>query len=99
MYSLLSVFVVQHLHTLPSGEEDVKMIGVYSNRQAAEDAVRRLRLQAGFCDFPKIIDPLTDQESDGFYVEEYEIGKDHWTEGFVTMVGDKEYTEDESERA
>ncbi len=38
----------------------------------------------GFRDYPKIIDPLSNSDESGFYIDEYEIGKDHWTEGYVT---------------
>jgi hypothetical protein len=69
-----AVWVVQHVRTINNGEEDVKMIGVYSTEQLACEAVARLGLQPGFCDVPK-----------GFYVERYELNKDHWTEGFITV--------------
>jgi hypothetical protein len=71
------VYVLQHLHTLPGGEEDVKMIGVYSSEQAAAEAVKRLRTQPGFRDHPDIV-----QDGDGFYVGRYAIDKDHWAEGY-----------------
>jgi hypothetical protein len=85
MTSPASVFVVQHLHVHANGEECVKMIGVYETRKAAEQAVGRLATQPGFRDYPKIIDPLRDDEESGFYIDEYKIGKDHWTEGYVTV--------------
>ena len=85
MNQLTSVFVVQHLHVHENGEECVKLIGVYESRRAAEQAVERVALQPGFCDWPSIIDPLRDGEESGFYIDEYEVGKDHWTEGFVTV--------------
>lgn len=82
MTSPTSVFVVQHLHVHTNGEECVKMIGVYETRRAAEDAVERLVAKPGFRDYPQIIEPLRDAEESGFYIDEYEIGEDHWTEGF-----------------
>ncbi|MEN6497974.1 MAG: hypothetical protein ABFD16_27055 [Thermoguttaceae bacterium] len=80
-----SVFIVQHLHVHDNGNEDVKMIGVYESRKAAEQAVERLAKQSGFRDWPKIVNPLQDNEESGFYIDEYRIGEDHWTEGYVTM--------------
>jgi hypothetical protein len=68
-----SVYVVQHLHAAPHGDEDEKLIGVYSSEQAASEAVTRLTLQPGFCEHP-----------DGFHISAYEIDKDHWAEGFVS---------------
>jgi hypothetical protein len=78
-----SVFVVQHLHIHDSGDECVKMIGVYGSRSAAEDAVGRLSTQPGFRDDPRIIDPSCDDDESGFYIDEYRIGEDHWTEGYL----------------
>ena len=79
------VFILQHQHTLPSGEEDVKMIGVFESKESAVEAINRLVDQNGFRDHPTIINPLVDDENDGFYIDEYEINKYHWTEGFVTV--------------
>lgn len=72
MRILQTVHVVQHAHELADGSEDVKLIGVYRSRREAEGAVDRLRMQPGFCDHPE-----------GFHIDEYLLGKDHWTEGFI----------------
>jgi hypothetical protein len=85
MTILTSVFVVQHLHVHASGEECVKMIGVYESRRAAEEAVGRVATQPGFRDHAKVIDPERDEEESGFYIDEYRLGQDHWTEGYVTV--------------
>jgi len=69
---MASVFVVQHVHSLEGGEDDVKFIGVYSSRENADAAVARLSLQPGFSD-----------ELDGFSVDEYRLDEDQWAEGFV----------------
>ncbi len=69
--ALPSVFVVQHEREGADGYEDVKFIGVYSTRNLAQNAVKRLSEQPGFA-----------EHLDGFYIEEYEVDKDHWTEGF-----------------
>jgi hypothetical protein len=82
-----SVFVVQHLRIHDSGEENIKMIGVFESRHAAVVAVGRVASQPGFRDMPKIIDensPTCLDES-GFYIDEYRIGEIHWTEGFVDL--------------
>jgi hypothetical protein len=83
-----SVFVVQHSHTLPSGIEDVKMIGVYRTLGAAQMAVCRLGMQPGFSEHPSIIDPDVTNDEDGFYIDEYELDLDHWVDGFFTFIGD-----------
>lgn len=74
------VFVLTHTNELPSGEEDIKFIGVYSAKENAEKALSRTSLLPGFCDNPT-----------GFYISCYEINKDHWTEGFFTYVPSEEY--------
>ena len=79
-----SVFVLQHCHVMPSDEDDIKMIGVYASRKDAEAAIERLRLQPGFIDHPRMVDPDADDRN-GFYIDEYEIGEDNWTEGYVTV--------------
>jgi homoserine kinase type II len=72
----MEVFVLQHVHTFDDGEEDVKMIGVYSSRGQAEAAVERLSTRPGFSDTPE-----------GFEIDPYVLDKDHWTEGYVTVTG------------
>jgi len=71
----MDVFVLQHVHELSDGEEDVKMIGVYSTHEQAELAVARCRTLPGFHDAP-----------DGFCIDRYALDEDHWTEGYVTVL-------------
>lgn len=80
-----SVFVLHHVHILPSGEEDVKLIRVYRSDEAARSAVERLRVQAGFSDHPRIVDPLHDDDVRGFRLDEYALDRDYWPEGYVTV--------------
>jgi hypothetical protein len=80
-----SAFIVQHLHILPNGEENVKMIGLYASRNDAIAAATRLGSEPGFCDHPKIVNFDVDSDMQGFQIEEYEIGKDHWKKGYVTV--------------
>ena len=79
------MFVVQHLHVLPQGEDDVKLIGVYSSLELARAAVERLRIQPGFKDHPSIVNCGIDDDRQGFYIDEYHIDTDHWTEGYVCV--------------
>jgi hypothetical protein len=76
MSEFTEVFLVQHVHTLEDGEEDVKIIGIYSTQDAARNAIERLRSQPGFRNSP-----------DDFYMDRYILNMDHWTEGFVTVAG------------
>jgi hypothetical protein len=72
---LMDVFLLWHVHEMPSGEEDAKLIGVYASVEEAERAKQRVSPQPGFRDLP-----------DGFQVSRYTVGQDHWTEGFVTVT-------------
>lgn len=78
------VYLLQHLHVLPHGEDDVKTIGIYSSWEAAMDAVGRLKTQSGFRDFPCVVNPDVDERPDGFYLDEYLIDQNCWQEGYET---------------
>jgi hypothetical protein len=83
---MATVFVVQHLHVLPQGEEDVKLIGVYSTQSSAIAAVERLREAPGFREFPELVDASNAPTgTQGFYVDEYSLDLDYWPEGFETV--------------
>lgn len=69
-----TVYVVQHARPREDADEDVKMIGVYSDVEKAEGAVAHMRAQPGFRDWPH-----------EFSVDPYPLDEDHWTEGFVTI--------------
>lgn len=64
-----SVFILWHVH----GDADEKLIGVYENSSDAEAAILRLAGKPGFKDTPE-----------GFEIHEYLIGRDGWTEGFIS---------------
>jgi len=69
-----SVFVLQHSYELDSCEE-TKFIGVYTSKEEAQAAIERLKTQNGFR-----------QKPNNFYIDEYELNKDHWTEDFATIT-------------
>jgi len=79
------IFLLEHLHIDENENEDVKTIGVYSSYEEAKQAIARLSQLPGFSEFSELIDPTVDDYISGFYLEEYEIGKDQWQEGFVTV--------------
>lgn len=70
----MKVYILQHEHELDD-VADVKMIGVYGTEAEALAARDRLSTAPGFSDQP-----------DGFSVDAYELGQDHWTDGFSTML-------------
>ncbi len=69
-----SVFILWHVHQFEDREDDAKLIGVYASSSAAKLAQTRAKRLPGFSRCPK-----------GFAIHEYEIGKDEWTEGYVTV--------------
>ncbi|MBV8547732.1 MAG: hypothetical protein JO093_21095 [Acidobacteria bacterium] len=69
---MTSVFLLWHMQEFPDGSDSNKLIGVYETRSDAEQAIVRVGSQPGFVDMPE-----------GFLIDEYPLGKDHWTEGFV----------------
>lgn len=69
-----SVFLLWHVREGPDGEENAKLIGVYSTAELAEEARQRTVTLPGFRDHP-----------DGFIVDRYGLDRDHWKDGFVTI--------------
>jgi hypothetical protein len=67
-----TVYLLQHVHEHKSGNEDVKLIGIYSSIVRAKSAKRRIERLPGFKDCAQ-----------GFNLEPYRLDEDHWTEGFV----------------
>ena len=70
-----SVFLVTHCYEKPSGSEELKIIGVYRTKDEARLAIRRKKRSEGFRDYPK-----------GFEISEMALGRDQWSEGFVTCA-------------
>ncbi|BBB90460.1 DUF7336 domain-containing protein [Methylomusa anaerophila] len=68
-------YVLQHSYEV--GEDgafdEVKLIGVYSSKEKAEQVIRRYKILPGFKDYPM----------ECFHISEYEIDKDQWAEGFI----------------
>ena len=71
-----TVYLLWHRHPFKNGPDDVKLIGVYESRLKAHEAQSRIAGQPGFRDYPE-----------GFEISAYEVGQDHWTEGFVVVTG------------
>jgi hypothetical protein len=69
-----SVFILWHVREFEDQDYDEKLIGVYATKNYAREAIKRIKDQPGFR-----------EHLAGFQIQEYEIGKDHWTEGFVEM--------------
>lgn len=70
---MVSVFLLQHNYEVENLEE-TKIIGIYSTREKAEVIIRKYQGLPGFKLYP-----------DGFYIDEYNIDEDNWTEGFINV--------------
>jgi hypothetical protein len=68
------VYVVQHVNELDKNDVDIKFIGVYSSYAKAQKSIEILSKKTGFKDNPS-----------GFSIDEYEVDKDNWAEGFITI--------------
>lgn len=66
-----AVYIVHHVRAEPGRADDVRMIGVYSSKEAAKNAVLRARMQPGFRRFPG-----------GFKILKYSLDQDQWAAGF-----------------
>jgi hypothetical protein len=69
-----SVFLLQHSYERTDGYEETKIIGIFSTKEKVKECIKKFEGLDGFKDYP-----------DCFFVDEYEIDKENWTEGFVTM--------------
>ena len=70
----MQVYVLQHEYE-HDGLAEVKVIGVYQSRKDAEAAIRRTCKLPGFKEC-----------QEGFSIDPFDLGVDHWTTGFVTVV-------------
>ncbi len=69
-----SAFVLEHSYEI-NGNDETKLIGIYSTNELAEEAILRLKIQPGFRDRPE-----------DFHISEYELNKDNWVEGYAIMT-------------
>ena len=69
-----TVFILWHVHEFKDQEDDVKLVGVYATERGAKLAQARAKKRPGFRRHPR-----------GFVIDEYKLGKDHWTEGFAAV--------------
>lgn len=65
------VYMLWHTYEMDSGEEESKLIGVYSSEERAKEALEQIRAQPGFRDHPE-----------GFLVDETRLDLTSWVSGF-----------------
>ena len=59
------------LHKQEPYIEDVRIIGIYSSKELAQEAIEQAKILSGFCDYPA-----------GFQITKYTLDKDQWHIGF-----------------
>ena len=69
---MTTVYLLSHERDL-DGADEVKVIGVYASENDAREARQRAASLPGFLD-----------HEDGFSIDAYVVGEDHWAEGFDT---------------
>ena len=75
MQKMNVVFLLWHSRAIGDGETGDKLIGVYSSEAEAEAAKARKLQYEGFRDEP-----------DGFLIDKYELNRDYWSEGYITVT-------------
>ena len=68
------VYLLQHSYE-NEGSEETKIIGIYSSYENAERAKCKVKSKEGFNRFPE----------DCFYIDAYELDRDNWVEGFISL--------------
>ncbi len=72
-----TAFLLFHTHQTSDGEDDSKLLGVFATYADAQSAQHRAQSKPGFS-----------EHATGFTIDEYEIGKDYWSDGFRTISAD-----------
>ncbi len=67
-----NVYLLWFVQEWEQGPDTELLIGVYATEADARAATTRVSKKPGFVD-----------HRTGFQIERYELGQDHWTEGFV----------------
>ena len=68
------IYVLQHSYELENGYEETKFLGVCSSFEKAKAAILEYQKLPGFRERPH-----------DFYIDNYEIDKKHWAEGFIRV--------------
>lgn len=71
------VYVLHHMYEYggKNEHEEIKLIGIFSCKELAEETVKKYKCLKGFSRYPE----------ECFYIDEYEIDKEAgWQDGFVT---------------
>lgn len=85
----IKVYLLQHNYEYEICEDvktnETKIIGIYGSEEKAEEVKEQLRSKKGFNIFSE----------DCFYIDEYELDQNNWTEGFSTWDSENDNWIDE----
>jgi hypothetical protein len=84
----MKVYILYFVKRIDEDLDHIWRIGVYSSRKNALKALQRAVARPGFAVTSQGFtdDPEGFSEnSEGFGISEYEVGKDHWVEGYATV--------------
>jgi len=74
----MKMFLLQHSYEYEICEDiktdNTKIIGIYNSQEKAEEVKKKYMTKKGFNRFSE----------ENFYIDEYEVNQDNWTEGFTT---------------
>ncbi len=68
------VYILFHSYERDNGDEESKILGVFSEYSYAENAIKKYANLPGFNKYPN-----------EYIIDKYVINELHWIEGFVTM--------------
>lgn len=70
-------YLVQHEYEFPEEIDHTRLIGAFATKRDARRAVGSLKKAPGFRDYKR-----------GFYIADFEMGQESWTEGYITVHPD-----------
>lgn len=72
--NIKEVYILHHVHEFEDGDEDVKILGIFSSESKGIELIEKYKKQPGFKDDPE-----------GFSADKYILDKADWVEGFSTL--------------
>ena len=67
------VYLLWHIHEFDDGDEDSKLLGIFSTEEIAKSKIAYYQKLPGFS-----------ESLEGFEISKYEIDYEYWQDGFVT---------------
>lgn len=65
------VYLLQHSYELKNGCDETKVLGIFSTQKEAKEAIEIYQYLPGFRN-----------KKEDFFIDEYEMNKKYWTDGF-----------------